>query len=143
MSTEFGTYRFNLGPDDNHSYHEIYVQGIPEITTPLPKHTTSVIHEEVKEALGDMGTLPEYIGGGEISLLLGLKHPDLHPVRIATLPSGLGVYRSKLTDIFGSNLLFGGSHPSFRGKDDEKARGMLIRTVESHAFGRSAEDDLP
>ena len=142
MSTEFGTYRFDLGPDSDSAYHQIHAQGIPEITVPLPKHEIRSIAAEVEASVGDQGRLPEYIGGGSISLLLGVKHPDLHPVHVLTLPSGLGVYRSRLTDVFGSNIVFGGYHPSFANNKDENAKGKLICTIKSVVHSSSAEDDL-
>ena len=81
-------------------------------------------------------------GGGSISLI-GVKHPELHPVHVFTLPSGLEAYRSRLTDVFGSILLFGGYHPSsLLIIKDENAKGKLICTIKSVVHSSSAEDDL-
>jgi len=57
--------------------------------------------------------LPPYIGGSPVHLLIGIKNTRLSPVLVKVLDSGIGVYRSPFTDIFGSNIIFGGPHEVF------------------------------
>ena len=45
-----------------------------------------------------------------------MKDPTIQPILRCVLPSGLAVYESRFTDVYGSNLIFGGTHPSFESK---------------------------
>jgi len=57
--------------------------------------------------------LPPVVGGSTVHLLLGNGDLALEPVLLRVLPSGVGVYRSVFTDIYGSNIIFAGPHKSF------------------------------
>ena len=46
-------------------------------------------------------------------MLLGI-HAQAFPVYLFKLPSGISVFKSPFTDIFGSRLCFGGTHESFK-----------------------------
>jgi hypothetical protein len=57
--------------------------------------------------------LPEFIGGSQVHLLLGINS-FAQPQFITTLPSGISVYRSPFIDIFGSDICYGGTHASLK-----------------------------
>ena len=57
--------------------------------------------------------LPFSIRGSPVGLLIGLQNITMNPVLIGILPSGLGVYRSVFTDVYGSNISFGGPQPFY------------------------------
>ena len=63
--------------------------------------------------MGYDASLPEYTGGGQVGLLVGLQDISLDPVLIGILPFGLGVYQCPFVDVWGSSLAFAGPHPSF------------------------------
>ena len=84
------------------------------VTTEFSKYPLYEINQELREIPGmEDVRLPEYVGGSRVHLLIGINDPELEPVRLFNLPSGLGVYRSALTDIFGSNICYGGPHRVF------------------------------
>ena len=149
--TEYGKYRFRLGPTDSGKYHEIECQGISSVTTNFPRYPLHEINNEVRSMPG-MNTvnLPEYIGGSKVRLLIGINAPELDPVRLLVLPSGLGVYRATLTDIFGSNICYGGPHHVFSRLDVNlgpmSATVLFAREVEMYRqsiFGNSGIALLP
>lgn len=112
--TEYGKYRFRLGPTAGGKFHEITAQGIDNVTTEFSRYPLSEVNSELRSIPGmEDRPLPEYIGGSRVQLLLGITDPELDPVRIFNLPSGLGVYQSVFTDIFGSSICYGGPHRVF------------------------------
>lgn len=117
VSTEYGLYRLGLGRTQEGKVHDIVCQGISSITSVFPKYDLQEINEELwnmepKPAI-PQEAMPLEIGGSEVHLLLGLKDTELEPKLLFSLPNGLGVYRSKLKDKFGSTLCYGGPHPVF------------------------------
>ena len=113
--TNYGIYSMMLGPDREGGYHEMYVQGISAITDTFYKYNLSTINKEIKRSgiLPRETILPEYVGGSEAKLLVGIKDSSISPVLEFTLPNGLGIYRSEFTDMFGSNKCYGGPHQLF------------------------------
>ena len=117
-----GTYRVTLGPTESGHFYELYATGIGRITSDFPCYPVSDIKAELKLNYPEFDAdLPEIVGGGPISLLVGLKDPTTHPQLLFTLPSGIGVYKSKFEDIYGSRICLGGSHPSFNVTDSSSA----------------------
>ena len=51
--------------------------------------------------------------------MLGMKDPSIQPILRCVLPSGLIVYESRFTDIYSSNLIFGGTHTSCSSKSGQ------------------------
>jgi hypothetical protein len=113
--TEYGVYSCILGPDANSQYHELECQGLAKVTSAFPKFDLRPLHSEVyRTAPQDWKeTLPDYIGGDRVKLLIGIRSSALSPVQKFTLPSGLGVFESLLPDINGSYICFGGPHEVF------------------------------
>jgi hypothetical protein len=115
ICTEYGVYSCILGPDANSQFHELECQGLAKVTSSFPKFYLRPLDSEVyRTAPQDWrGVLPDYIGGDQVKLLIGIRSSALSPVQRFTLPSGLGVFESLLPDINGSYICFGGPHELF------------------------------
>ena len=116
VKTSYGSYRFNMGPTEGNQYHEITTVGMDSVTMEFRKYYLEEICEEYRKSCNEgdnIEQLPPYIGGSPVHLLIGIKNTRLSPVLIKVLDSGIGVYRSPFTDIFGSNIIFGGPHRVF------------------------------
>ena len=137
-----------MGPGDNDEYHEIVCNGMNDVTAGFGSYNLSEISREYREhAEPDEKNevLPEKVGGSKVQLLLGIKNTKLDPVLLKILPSGLAVYRSPFKDVFGSRLIFGGPHKSF--KND--AAGVMmsnavffVQAVENDSPGGQKQDDV-
>ena len=98
-------------------YQSFLCHGLTEVAGPFDKHSLKEVNAELR-ATKEFSTLstdllPEYVGGSRVQLLLGI-HAQVLPVHLFTLPSGISVFRSPFTDIFGSNICYGGTHESFK-----------------------------
>ena len=113
--TFYGSYVLGLGPDQEGNYYRISAQGMRCVTDKFSKYDLHPINKELKQhdphGLGKE-KLPLNIGGMPCTLLLGINC-KLQPLLETVLPSGLGVYRCQLKDMFGSRLAYGGPHPVF------------------------------
>ena len=74
----------------------------------------------------DPNILPEYAGGGNVGLLVGIQDVRINPVILVTLPSGVGVYQCLFVNSWGSSLVFAGPHPSFQSTRVETASAAMI-----------------
>ena len=95
VESEYGIFRFNLGPGDEDKYHEITAVGMNEITTEFHKYDLEEINlEYLKYADEDEkeNVLPKTVGGSKVHLLLGIKNTKIQPVLVKVLPSGVGVH---------------------------------------------------
>ncbi len=110
--TEYGMYSAVLGSEESGLFYHLTFQGIGQITSKFPRYEWASITSEVRREgkLDSSEPLPQYVGGRQVDILLGLKSPELLPRLLFTLPSGLGVYRCQFRDIFGSRIAFGGPH---------------------------------
>lgn len=113
--TEYGQYQLAIGPTSAGKFFEIKAQGISAVTGIFPKYNLSEVNKDVRESadFDKDQILPSYIGGDKIKILIGLKNAQIEPTFLFSLECGLGVYRSPFTDMFGSNICFGGPHRSF------------------------------
>jgi hypothetical protein len=125
--TEYGEYKLALGPTLENKYFEIIAQGISSVTGAVELYDLSKVNDEVQSQtlVNDHTILPGYVGGDKVKLLIGLKTAHIQPIHLFTLPSGLGVYKSPFTDIFGSDICYGGPHTSFSYQD----RTKMIKTL--------------
>ena len=132
VCSEYGSYKFGLGPDEENKFHELRCIGIEDVTTEFRKYDLTDI---IKEYTGTFSKnecnipLPKYVGGGKVNLLIGIKNTNLVPILIKTLNSGVGVYKSPFKDIFGSRIIFAGPHASFtrgnRGIQEEVSHAVF------------------
>ena len=130
--TGYGIYELYLGPTIEGKYYQLVCQGMKSITSPFPKYHLNEINKEAIECSGllPQTALPEYIGGDSIKLLVGLKNPELEPVCIMSLPSGIGLYRSVFKDVFGSVYCYGGPNRIF--SDVHKKFGGSVNHIYSY-----------
>ena len=75
---------------------------------------------------------PKHLGGRSVDLLIGLKDADLIPTHVATLKNGLSVFKSPFSDIFGSSLVFGGSHSSFNRSGQKASVVMFLNNIQDN-----------
>ena len=116
VCSEYGSYKFCLGPDPENKFHELKCIGMEDLTSEFRKYDLNEIKREYLAELNsneEGEVLPEYVGGSKVKLLIGIKNTNIVPVLIKTLNSGVGVYRSPFRDIFGSRIIFAGPHAAF------------------------------
>jgi len=111
--TKYGEYSVTLGPNVTGVCHELRMRGVPSITSSFPEVDLTELWTEANTVLRGSHILPKKIGGAKAGILIGIKSAHLTPRLKFTLPSGLGVFESTLTDIFGSSICFGGPHRVF------------------------------
>ena len=147
IRTEYGIYRFNLGPTVKEEYLEINCIGIDFITTKFKKYDLSPIRSEYLNHNGMLNpseVLPEFSGGTDVDLLLGIKNMQVQPTLIQVVPSGIGVYRSVFKDIWGSQIIFAGPHPSFTATNlgSKEESSLAIFTVREEDIGHNELNKL-
>ena len=150
IRTQYGSYRFNLGPTESGEFIELNCLGMDNVSGKFQEYDLTDICKEYIEEDGEDVALPRKVGGTKVHLLLGIKNTNLCPVLIKTLNSGVGVYRSPFKDRFGSRIIFAGPHASFtRGNTSWKAEvSMAVMDIkdsqlaidESHENGTEQID---
>ena len=126
VPSTLGTYRISLGPTKDGKFFEAYCTAMDTVTVDFPEFPVSDVQEETFSTHPELVcNFPQKIGGGPVSLLLGMKDPSIQPVLKFTLPSGVAIFESKFTDVFGSNLIVGGTHPSFQNSWDQTSNFVL------------------
>ena len=111
--SEYGCYLLSLGPSTDNKIYSLEVQGVDTITERIPQVDLRRLWPEAKTLIGNNVPLPTLIGGSRVHLLIGIKSTPLEPVRLHTLPNGLGIFRSVFKDVHGSDIIFGGPHAIF------------------------------
>ena len=109
-----GVYKLTLGLTQEGRSHEIIAQGAPQITARIPRYDLKEINQEIRASglLPKDVKLPASVGGTQVRLLLGIKDVKLQPKFLFELDSGIAVYKSPFTDVYSTNLCYGGSHES-------------------------------
>ena len=126
IRTEYGSFRFNLGPGEDSKYHEITAIGMESVTAGFGEYDLKEIIKEYKNSATTEEleySLPETVGGSRVHLLLGIKNTRIQPTLIRTLPSGVGVYLSPFKDIWASRIIFAGPNKEFTKANKEQMRG--------------------
>ena len=135
VSTEYGTYKLTLGSNKSGKYHEIICHGMPQVTTSFNKYPLNEINQEVRSntsIIDECEPLPAAVGGSVAHLLIGIKDVDLDPTHLATLTSGVGVYRSPFKDIYGSDICYAGPHPSFSKTNCFSGNQATLASMSAH-----------
>ena len=104
VMTEYGNFRFNLGPGEDKIYYEITAVEMRNVTASFGKQKLEEIGQEFKSTANSTEKnyiLPKTVGETKVHLLLGVKNTRIQPVLIRVLPSGLGVYLSTFKDVGG------------------------------------------
>ena len=116
IQTEYGLYDLRIGDSTSGVYHQVSCLGMTDVTTSFPEYDLTKIiaefHQSCPEA-DHSSPLPPCIRGSQVDILVGIRNTALIPTLITILPSGVGVFQSKLWDIYGSNIIFAGPHKSF------------------------------
>ena len=141
IKTEYGSFRFNLGPGEDGKYHEITAVGMDNVTSGFGEYDLEKVIQEYKETASDSEsefTLPQSVGGTKVHLLLGIKNTRIQPTLLKVLPYGLGVYLSPFKDIWGSRIIFAGPNKVFTKANREQSRDSnhVVYTCE---FGKEVE----
>ena len=132
VSTGGCVYSATLGPDTNGHYHEISITGMTKITNQINHYNLEEIIQEIK--INQSSTplskeiFPPYIGGTEVQMIIGVKQSALLPTLLLVLPTGVSVWRSRFTDIHGSNLIISGPHHSLANQVTEPTSINLMFT---------------
>ena len=114
IKTEYGQYKFSLGPTPENKFHTLTCLGMDSVTNDFCKYDLTEIEFRTKSTKCDKNApLPTYAAGTNIKLLIGIRNNKLDPTLVEVLPSGIGVYKSPFFDIFGSNIIFEGPHAAF------------------------------
>ena len=99
---EYGKYFLTLGSSIS-DWYCIECHGVPNVTVPFTKFDLWEAIKEFCTVWDEFIPLLPSIGGSPIGLLMD-------PILIGILPSGIGVYWSVFTDIYGSEICFGVTH---------------------------------
>ena len=109
--TDYGTYQLNISTNSQDDYQSFLCHGLTHVTGPFDRHSLEEINSELRATQEydtlDGAPLPQFVGGSRVDLLLGI-HAQALPVHLFTLPSGISVFKSPFTDIFGSKICYGG-----------------------------------
>ena len=114
--TEYGSFRFNLGPGKDRKYHKITTVIMRNFTAGFGKYNLEEIGQEFKTTATPTEmdyVLPETVCGTKDHLFLGIKNTRIQPVLIRVLPFGVGVYLSPFKDVCGSRIIFAGPSKVF------------------------------
>ena len=120
-----GKYEIILGNGIHGDKYVLEVAGSKEITNKMPLAEFTDCFDEVREAARKMRLaghavidenepLPTKVAGMEVKMIIGLTTPALQPVILFHLPSGLLVSRTRLTDVHGSRISFGGMFNQYK-----------------------------
>ena len=113
IKTEYGTYKFSLGPNDSGEFYDLSCLGMSNVSDEFAEYDLEEIRAEYLENGGSEKLLPDKIGGSKVHLLIGIKNTHLSPKLLEILPSGVGVFKSPFKDKYGSRIIFAGPHPVF------------------------------
>lgn len=61
---------------------------------------------------------PDQVGGGPVDVMVGIRYAKLFPTLLYMLPSGLGIYETKIKAHNGKNCVLGGSHHTWKHSKD-------------------------
>ena len=76
IRTEYGSFRFHLGPGEEGKYHKITAVGMDNVTSGFGEYNLEVIKEykEYASSIELEYVLPQSVGGTKVHLLLGIKN---------------------------------------------------------------------
>jgi hypothetical protein len=114
VNTNNPLYEATLGPDTRGEYHTFSLLGMDKISEALPAVDLSEMADEFRKnqvsSPLSKEPLPSFTGGSDIHLIIGIRQSRLFPTRLMVLGSGLQIWRSQISDIYGSTLIFAGPH---------------------------------
>ena len=124
-STGDGKYELILGQGKHGERYLLEVAGSEELTGYMLEADFRQSHDEVRdlakkhaeegqEVMSEDEKLPLSVGGAKAGMIIGISTPTLQPKIIMCLPSGLLVARSRLKDVHGSQIVFGGMFNDYK-----------------------------
>ena len=124
-STGDGKYELVLGQGKHGERYLLEVAGSEELTGYMLEADFRQSHDEVRElakkyadegheVMKEEEKLPLSVGGMKAGMIIGITTPTLQPTIIMCLPSGLLVARSRLKDVHGSQIVFGGMFDNYK-----------------------------
>ena len=113
--------------------HDLKLQGISKITSDMDYQDLGPATADAKRQYNFLKNMdfPKSIGGRPVDMLIGIKNADLIPTHVATLRNGLQVFQSPFIDVFGSSLIFGGSHNSFNQSGHVASVVMFLNEIQN------------
>ena len=139
-------YKAVIGPDTNGHYHSITMTGMNRITENIPNYDLTEMIKDLQT--NQMSTplskekLPLNAGGDEVGMIIGIKQSRLIPNLELVLPNGLQVWRSKMKDIYDSDLIFSGPHYSITDQDKSSNRINIMFDSLYNSYKDSLYSDL-
>ena len=124
-STGDGKYELVLGQGKIGERYLLEVAGSEELTGYMLEADFRQSHDEVRElakkcadegckVMDEDEKLPLSVGGMKAGMIIGISTPTLQPKIIMCLPSGLLVAKSRLRDVHGSDIVFGGMFDNYK-----------------------------
>ena len=111
ITTESGSFRFNLGSGKDGVCHEIKAIGIKNVTSEFGEYRLEEIGKEFMSSETESKKeyiLPKTVGGTKVHLLLGVKNSRIQPVLLRVLSSDIGVYLNPFKGVWGSRIILAG-----------------------------------
>lgn len=108
-----------LAEQHSKQYNRAAVTGMmmSQVTTEFPTWDLEEPYMDVANSYTGrekLPTVPKRIGGKTVDILLGSKYSWLYPKLIATLPSGLSLYKSMFAGVGGHRGVLGGPHEAWQ-----------------------------
>ena len=128
VSTQYGVYELKLGSKETNNCFSLTCHGLNEVTEHFEEYNLFAINQEVRSSSTEIDPsepLPTKVGGGPVKLLIGISDVALDPIKIGTLESGIGIYRSPFIDKFGSSICYAGPHSSITETNQKSNRASL------------------
>ena len=141
VSSKVGQFEMHCTVVGDRKKRSVKLQGIPDLQWDLAEVDLSKINEEVRGR--KLGELPKQAAGGAVGIVLGIDRPELMPVLLQVLPSGAAVYRSAFRDKYGSDIVYGGCHDSFRGQTTTYCITGLMGSIKSARSARGSKSVPP
>lgn len=118
---ETGDERFWLVLADGSTKATLTGLHMPNITTPFPTWDLQEAWDEIQSSYvadspkGEpLPLVPTSVGGVAVDIMLGIRYHIYFPTLMYTLPSGLGIYKSKFASGCGKLGILGGPHKAWR-----------------------------
>ena len=93
IETEYGQYKFNLGPTPENDFHTLTCLGMDSVTNEFCKYDLTEIIDEFRNKSNKCdknALLPPYAASTSVKLLIVIRNNKLNSTLIEVLPSGKG-----------------------------------------------------
>ena len=141
LTTKYRSFRVEIGPLITGGDRFLDCQGVNLIAGSLKKQSLHKVNGELRATgfFDPTVPLPKHAGGGDVGILVGIQDVQLDPVLIGVLPSGTGVYRCPFIDMWGSQIAYGGPHPSFSASTNDSPRSSMFTRLSTRPLDTNME----